>query len=316
MIWIGLLACMVISFTFSGIEAGVLSVNRVRLRHHALRGEAAAMQLDALLLRLERLMITVVLVNNAANIVGVALLYYHLTEWLGMAGGVVTLIVALPVMVVLLEFLPRVIFRRFPYRTLMVFARILTAAHYVCGPIVAVGAWLLRPLVAKHRQLKDRAIVGKDDIRRITGESVSRGQVSEMGRRVIENVLEFRGLTAAEMMLPFSEASTVRPETGVPEILDRARKTGADRFPVINSDGQCEGVVRVFDLVRDGVSAGRAQSYARRVLSFPPSAEALDVLKKLRAARFSLGLVTDGHGIPVGIVSTEALVSRLLSGRK
>ncbi len=33
MIWFAVLACFVISFMFSGIEAGLLSVNRVRLKH-------------------------------------------------------------------------------------------------------------------------------------------------------------------------------------------------------------------------------------------------------------------------------------------
>src|SRR5690606_8596581 len=60
MIWLALLACLIVSFTFSGIEYGVLSVNRVRLRHYARRGEEAAQKLDSLLTRIERLMVTVV----------------------------------------------------------------------------------------------------------------------------------------------------------------------------------------------------------------------------------------------------------------
>ena len=31
MIWVAILCCLLVSFVFSGIEAGILSVNRVRL---------------------------------------------------------------------------------------------------------------------------------------------------------------------------------------------------------------------------------------------------------------------------------------------
>jgi len=316
MIWLGLLACMVISFTFSGIEAGVLSVNRVRLRHHARRGELAAVQLDGLLGRIERLMITVVLVNNAAKILGIALLYFFFTDLYGPWGAWLALAVALPVFVVLLEFLPRVIFRRFPYRTLVVFARILTIAHWICGPVVGLAALLVKPFLSRYRESRDKRLVRLEDLRRITVDSATRGQISTHAKDLIHCVMEFRDMKVADVFTPFREVTTVRPDTTVPEILDRARQTGSDRFPIIAADGQCGGVVRVFDLLRDDVKTGSAQSYARRALSFPLDMPAMEVLRKLRSARFSLGLVNDAHGVPVGLVSSESLVRRLLTGRK
>ncbi|MFY8215868.1 MAG: CNNM domain-containing protein [Chthoniobacterales bacterium] len=316
MIWLGLLACVVISFTFSGIEAGVLSVNRVRLRHNARRGEVAAVQLDALLGRIERLMITVVLVNNAANILGIALLYYYFTGLYGPWGAWLALAVALPVFVVMLEFLPRVIFRRFPYRTLVVFARILTIAHWICAPAVGVGAFFLKPFLDRYRENRDKRLVRLEDLRRITADSANRGQISTHAKDLVHSVVEFRHVNVSDIFTPFGEGTTVHPETSIPEILQRARETGTDRFPIINADGQCGGVVRVFDLLRDDVKTGRAQSYARRVLSFPLDMPAMEVLRKLRAARFSLGLVNDSHGVPVGLVSSESLVRRLLTGQK
>lgn len=316
MIWFALLACFVISFTFSGIEAGVLSVNRVRLRHNARRGELAAIQLDALLARIERLMITVVLVNNAANIVAVALLVGFFTGLVGPWGGLIALLVALPVFVLLLEFLPRVIFRRFPYRTLVGFARILTTAHMIFSPIIAIGAAILRPLLRPRGIHRDRRLVRLEDMRRIISESVGHGQISPTARDFIHHVVDFRDVRASDLMIPFREVGSVRPDTPVAEILKRAKESDTDRFPVINSDGQCAGVVRVFDLVRDGVTTGRAQSYARRAVSFRLDTPGMDVLKKLRAARSPVGLVADSHGVPVGLVTTEALIRRMLGGKK
>ena len=45
--------CLAVSFIFSGIEAGILSVNRVRLAHRAKQREVAALKLERLLAKPE-----------------------------------------------------------------------------------------------------------------------------------------------------------------------------------------------------------------------------------------------------------------------
>ena len=68
MIWFAIVLCGVISFTFSGIEAGLLSVNRVRLKHRLKHRDGAAITLNLLLHHPERLLVTVLLVTNLMNI--------------------------------------------------------------------------------------------------------------------------------------------------------------------------------------------------------------------------------------------------------
>ena len=65
--------CLVVSFVFSGIEAGILSVNRVRLAHRAKQREPAALKLKRLLAQPDRLLITVLVVTNMANIFALVL---------------------------------------------------------------------------------------------------------------------------------------------------------------------------------------------------------------------------------------------------
>jgi CBS domain containing-hemolysin-like protein len=315
MIWFAIAACLVISFTFSGIESGVLSVNRVRVRHYALRGEQAALQLDALVGRIERLMITVVLVTNAMNVLAVALIYSEFTRWLGSLGAVLSVVVLLPVFVVVLEFLPKAIFRQFPYRTLVVFARILTVTHWVLGPLVNAGAWVLRPVFRAGREPRRRGLVGIEELKRVVADSAERGQMTEPERAFIQNVIEFREAKVRDVMLRTEQSETVTPGTTVPEVLDLARRTVADRFPVVEEDGDVSGVVRVFDLLRDDVRVGRAKSYARRVVTVAADERAIEALRKLRAARMQLGIVVSAEGRPTGTVHTEALVRRLLAGR-
>ena len=73
MIWLAVALCLLVSFVFSGIEAGILSVNRVRLKHRVKQRDRAARRLNRLLEQPERLLVTVLLVTNLMNIFAITL---------------------------------------------------------------------------------------------------------------------------------------------------------------------------------------------------------------------------------------------------
>jgi len=312
MIWIAFLASLCVSFLFSGIESGVLSVNRVRLRHYALRGEEAARKLDAMLSRIERLVATVVLITNAANVVAITLLYRQFGKLLGESwGATATLVVAFPLFVLGLEFLPKAIFRRFPYRTLVIFARILTMAHWVLGPVVNLGAWLLGPIFRKTAQGGSR-IVSVEDLRR----HMAVGGRTEAERDLIEHVVDFRSLTAADLMIPMDQVPHTFPDTPIADLLKTGAEEGTDRFLVVDRSGGASGMIQITDLLYDGVSSGRVQSYVRRIATVAPEEIAIDALVKMRGARLSLAVVADSAGRPLGVLVRDQLVRRLLGGEK
>lgn len=314
MIWFVLLVALVVSFMFSGIESGVLAVNRVRLRHYARRGEEAAMQLDLLLGRTERLVTTVVLVTNAANVVAVTIVYTQFTAWLGAAGAIAALVVALPVFVFGLEFLPKAIFRRFPYRTLVVFARILSAASAVLAPVVGLGAWILRPLFRAGREEVSGRIVSFEDLKRMVAESAKKGVLTENERELISHAVDFRAARVGALMDPIRREAKIPPEMFVADLL--AKSEGGDRYLVVDEKGEVHGLIRVADLLFDDARSGRVQSYVRRVVTLPESESAMSALRKLRAARLPVAVVTDGLGRPRGVVTSEQLTRRLFGGTK
>ncbi|HEX5175400.1 MAG TPA: DUF21 domain-containing protein, partial [Chthoniobacteraceae bacterium] len=128
MTWFAVGICAVVSFIFSGIEAGILSVNRVRLKHRVKLRDAAALSLDRLLSEPERLLVTVLVVTNLMNIFALTLATQELVRYFGTAGYVLGGIVALPIYYVGLELLPKSLFRRFPYRALAALAGLLRVA--------------------------------------------------------------------------------------------------------------------------------------------------------------------------------------------
>ena len=84
--WLAIFVCWVVSFVFGGIEAGLLSLDQVRLRHQVKLRNHSAILLDQLLKKPERLLATILLVTNLADIAGLLLLTKQLVGLLGTAG--------------------------------------------------------------------------------------------------------------------------------------------------------------------------------------------------------------------------------------
>ena len=86
MTWFVLIFCLAASFLVSGTEAGILSLNRLRLRHLARQKDRAAVQLQQLLERPARLLVTALVITGLLNIVALVLLVNILVGWFGWAG--------------------------------------------------------------------------------------------------------------------------------------------------------------------------------------------------------------------------------------
>jgi tetratricopeptide (TPR) repeat protein len=86
--------CWIVSFFFNGIESGLLSIDPVRLRQNVKRRVRAALRLNRLLKRPERLLVTVLLITNAADIVGLLLLTRQFVQAYGSTGFAYALLIA------------------------------------------------------------------------------------------------------------------------------------------------------------------------------------------------------------------------------
>src|SRR5947209_14962534 len=146
--------CWIVSFFFNRIESGLLSIDPVRLRQNVKRRAPAAVRLNRLLKHPERLLVTVLLFTNAADILGLLLLTRQLVHSFGYAGFFFALAIALPVYLFLLSVLPKSLFRRFPFRALARLAGILELVSILLSPILELGEQLGRLLLsgrsAKH----------------------------------------------------------------------------------------------------------------------------------------------------------------------
>src|SRR5207244_10738307 len=107
MIWLLVALCWIISFLFAGIEAGLLALDPVRLRHRAKGGDRASRRLQEMLKEPDQLLVTVLLVTNAADITALIILTQELVLRVGWIGYPIAVALALPVYLFLLAVMPK-----------------------------------------------------------------------------------------------------------------------------------------------------------------------------------------------------------------
>src|SRR5438874_13833542 len=304
--------CWIVSFFFNGIESGLLSIDPVRLRQNLKRGVPAARRLDRLLKHPERLLATVLLFTNAADILGLLLLTSQLVRLCGHAGYLLALVIALPVYLFLLVILPKSLFRRFPFRALARLARVLELAVMLFSPLLELGARLGKLLLPAPAAKHARLFAAREELKQITTQSEREGSLTATERAMIHNVVDFQNVTARDVMQPLSKVTSLKPDSAIEDIFHMSRSIGFDRLPVIGANGDAVGLVNVLDILLDKHQPQSLSCYMRRVVTVQENEPAARAVQRLRAARLGLAAVVDQKRNLTGVVTSEDLIARLV----
>lgn len=305
--------CWIVSFFFNGIESGVLSIDPVRLRQNVKRRVPAALQLNRLLKHPGRLLATVLLVTNAADIIALLLLTSELVRSYGYAGFFFALVIALPVYLFFLSVLPKALFRRFPFRALARLAGVLEFTSILFSPLLEVGARLGKLLLPGQAAKRGRLFAAREELKQITTQSEREGALTATERAMIHSVVDFRGVKVRDVMLPSAKVVALRSGASTEQALELSASTGLDRLPVVTPDGQPAGLVNVVDILLDRNGNKPLGNYVRRIVITTDDEPAYRIMQQLRPARLGLAAVVDRKQKFRGIVAIEDLVRRLVS---
>ncbi len=303
--------CWVLSFFFNGIESGLLSIDPVRLRQNVKRRVRAALILNHLLKRPERLLVTVLIFTNGADIVGLLLLTLKLVRAHGTTGFAIALGVALPVYPFLLGVLPKALFRRFPFRALARLAGVLAFLTTLLSPLLSLAARLGGLLLPRAE--KGRFFAAREELKQITEQSEREGSLTSTERAMIHNVVDFRGVKVSDVMVPADAVVTLHPDSTIEDALRISAAAGVDRLPVMAADGQPRGLVNVLDVLLDKNGERSLAHYMRRIVLVNDHEPAYRIVQRLRAARLGLAVVLSRESQFCGIVTIEDLIRRLVS---
>lgn len=311
--------CLAASAFFSGIETGIISIHRMRLRHFVRLGSRSARILESFVNDFDRLIGTTLVGNNICLVVlsvSTASLADNCT-----IPGVAALTPLLTAGFVILfgEYLPKAWFQARPIERSQRFAALLRAAEWGFRPVAFLIIALARALTPGGREKtfsRPAPFVTRDDLKILAREGEKDGVLSAKERYMIHRVIEMSTLKAASIMIPLDRITSVFDDLPVPDFLALARQSGLTRFPCVRRQtGEFTGIVNVFHVLAagEGARTGTVNAFLRPPQFIPAAMQADRILPQMRRGRQPMCLVRDGAKV-VGLVTAEDIL-RIIVGK-
>lgn len=306
-----------ISFFLNGMEAGVQSLSRLRIRQWLRAGRPGARSLLEYLDRPENFLWTILVGNTLASFVVICLLVAEWEErwghqpvrfWGALLGvGAAVFVVT--------DLLPKTLFRQFPNRLCLSFLWLFRLVHLVLTPLVRLverfAALLL--FFTGGKTLTGRLFGNRDELRALLHESG--GALIPGERALINRVLDAQNATLARVTTPLSDIPRLTTESPLAVFLDAARERHWDRLPVWDTDPRqprIQGVISLARVLHEVPGeAATCGGFLAPAVFMPESLRLDEALRRLQRGGSQVGVVLGPDGRERGFVTFDTLLQTL-----
>jgi putative hemolysin len=314
---LAIILAMAGSAFYSGIETGVISIHRMRLRHFVRRGEPGADILEGFLENSDRLLGTTLVGTNLCNVLVSVLAASFAVRLFGVYGESVAAVVIAIVLLIFAEYLPKAWFHARPLIRSLRFARLLQISEAFFRPLAAASVGFTRLIVRGSKASLSETVpfVTRDDLLTLAHEGEEHGVLSHDERVMIHRVFALSSKTASQIMIPGAQMTRVNANESVEGFYGVARASGFTRMPVYDADrDEYVGIVNVMYVLSEA-AANRSQPirwFARPPLFVRESTPVDDVLPLMRRFRQPMCLVQNDREAVTGLLTAEDILDEIV----
>ncbi|MBL8685364.1 MAG: HlyC/CorC family transporter [Myxococcales bacterium] len=334
------MALMLLNGVFAGAEIAVLTVRKTRLAELIDEKRAGASAVRWLRKQPERFLATVqigiTVVGTAAAAIGGERLAHAIGQklagvpfvghWLSKAGLLIVVVGITVLEVVVGELVPKSLALR-------------SAERYALamGPVLRVMASVVKPAVWALTGLSNLVLklfgdktsftetrLSPEELQELVEEAARTGSLDAKSSEIASRAIEFRALTAFDVMVPRNRIVSVPRQCTEDELRAALEGRRYARLPVY--DGSPENIIgylAVKDLFArrtsalgpngaDEACADTVSGVLRAVQFVPETLAAVTLLRRMQRERAPLVIVVDEGGAVVGLVTIEDLVEEIV----
>ncbi len=309
------LALLLMSAFFSGSEAALFSLTRIHLLRLQKDGRGFAAVVGRLLDRPRRLIITIVMGNEAINVLASSLFTALCVVWWPAGGQYVALAVLTPIVLLACEIIPKTVALSSPELTARVVSRPISFFVWLMAPVRVVILWLLarsQRLLGVESSYRTEPVAEADFLTWVDS-GYHHGQVSRQERDWIHRILALKDKHVSEIMTPRTEFFSVDVDTPLDTLRRMVREAGHYHLLVTGQDqDDVVGLLNAKDLLRPEAETGLdVQSLLRTPLFVPELRSVASVFDDLRTQRMQMAVVVDEYGGVAGLVTMNDVLGRL-----
>lgn len=306
---------LLISAFVSGSEVAFFSLNPQQKDRLKFNKTPQSKMVLKLLAQPEKLLATILIVNNLVNVAIVILSSYLTNAFFNFSQnpelGFVFQIVAITFFLLLFgEIIPKVYASRFPIGFSKITAPAIQISTYIFHPFSTVlmrsSNFINMRLGKKKQQV---SIDELSDALDLTEEAVT------MDEKILKGIVNFANIGVSEIMRSRMDVMTIPIQSTFTQVMEVVRTSGFSRIPVIDETfDNIRGILYVKDLLPHVHKSKtfRWQSIIRPPFYVPESKKIDMLLKDFQTKKVHLAIVVDEYGGTAGMVTMEDVLEEIV----
>lgn len=306
--------CIVMSAYFSATETAFSSLNRIRIKNMADKGNKKAALVMRLADNYDSLLSTILIGNNIVNIACASLSTVLFVKLLGgEAGPSVSTAVTTVVVLIFGEVSPKSIAKESPEKFAMFSAPLLNILRIVLTPFnYLFGLW--KKLLSRVFKNEESRSITEEELLTIVEEAEQEGGIDAREGSLIRNAIEFSEVEAMDILTPRIDVTAVAEDADKDSVAAIFAETGYSRLPVYReSIDNIIGIIYhkdfynyVYHMEKKMVECIRPALYIAKHKLIG------ELLTELQREKSHIAVVLDEYGGTVGIVTMEDILEELV----
>lgn len=315
--WGGIMVLLLLSAMTSASEVALFSLNATHLRDLKERGGPSGVRVLELLAQPRRLLATILVTNNFAN-VGITVLSTVLVARminllsLGAQWVFLLQVVAVTALILLLgEVLPKVYATSHPMRV----------AQFFSAPVLLMRSFwtpVTKPLMGStafiEKRYRKRSTEVDADTLGHALELTNDASTTEEEQRILKGIVKFGNIEARQVMRPRTEVTAFSKDISFKELLEAIVGSGFSRVPVYEDTmDRVVGILYIKDVLPHIDSTDYEWNTLLRPALFVPENKKLDeLLQEFQRKHVHLAVVVDEYGGTCGIITLEDVIEEIV----
>jgi len=312
---VALIVVVAFSSIYSMAETAMMALSRGKMRN--LADNPNAVRLSRLLREPNRLLGTVLVGNNLANILASTMATALFIHYLGSSGVIVSTVVMTLFILLAAEITPKTFAAHNAERVAVRLTWFLAISAKIFYPVVQVLTWIgvgfIRLLGGKA---EGGRLMTEEELRTLVEVGEEEGLLEANERDMIQGIFDFGDTVVREVMVPRIDVQALPETATLGEAWDSLIEWGHSRVPIYrNTIDDITGVIYARDILaygREKPLDTPARDLARPVQFVPETKKIDSLFADFRRQHTQISIVMDEYGGTSGIVTIEDLLEEIV----
>lgn len=314
-----LLGLLILSGYFSGSETALFSLSRIQLEKLIITNERRGRQVERLLERPRRLIISILLGNQFVNTALTSIATVLIIQIVGREVPWINIAIVLPILLLFGEITPKTI----AIRRSEQFSLLVAASLTLFSKIITPCRWFIRAISDRIVNLFIRgnsrtpSILNEDVIKSIVDEGEKEGILAALEKDYIYRIFDFGDAYMDDVMTPRVNMFYLPAEMQLTEMINKIKEAHYSKVPIYRGNrDNIIGILFATDLIGlDPTKTEQSEKILQRILRkpyyVPITKRADELFRTFQLRKISMAIVLDEYGGVQGMVTMEDLLEAI-----